>query len=277
MFVARGVGFAASAQSSGNKQLCVMRIRFSDETELSLHPDSLYNGVSRQRTNFYSQPLPLPPNLLTLTMEQANGTRQRGSGSRPDGTSTQSPKTTEKNLPPARRGKAIRKDIPLPFEHTSLSKFIYGLVFLTTLLSAFYGYRMVKHKNEVGGWWNLALGRRPPIVQDAYATAGKAGDSSSKQYGVEEKINELAEALGMPSNELASAIALAVRNYVPPASLSSVAAKETGTAVKVLIEGAAESESLAVPTSSPTATGVVGGVVEGLEKGFESFVGFEEP
>ncbi|KAJ3513084.1 hypothetical protein NMY22_g15150 [Coprinellus aureogranulatus] len=209
-------------------------------------------------------------------MEQVTGTRERGDARQRDGTSTQSPKTTQKNLPPPRRGKAIRRDISLPFEHTSLSKFIYGLVFLTTLLSAFYAYRMVQHKNEVGGWWNLALGRRPDMVQDAYATAGKANEKPT-EHGVEQKINELAEALGMPSNELASAIALAVRNYVPPASLSSVAAKETGTAVKVLVEGAAETESLNVPTSSPTATGIVGGVVEGIEKGFENFVGFEEP
>jgi len=46
--------------------------------------------------------------------------------------------------------------------------------------------------------------------------------------GVEDKINALAEALGMPPKELASAIAGAVKEYVPPASLSSVASKETG-------------------------------------------------
>jgi len=41
----------------------------------------------------------------------------------------------------------------------------------------------------------------------------------------------VAEALGMPPKELASAIASAVKEYVPPASLSSIslaAAKETG-------------------------------------------------
>jgi len=48
---------------------------------------------------------------------------------------------------------------------------------------------------------------------------------------VEDRINALAKALGMPPKELASAIAGAVKEYVPPAilsSMSSAAAKETG-------------------------------------------------
>jgi len=66
---------------------------------------------------------------------------------------------------------------------------------------------------------------------------------------VEEKINELAKALGMQSKDLASAIADAVREHVPPASLSSIASKETGSVVQHLVgkgeklqqEGVAES------------------------------------
>lgn len=49
---------------------------------------------------------------------------------------------------------------------------------------------------------------------------------------VEGKIKELAAALGMPSKDLASAIAAAVREHVPPASLSSIASKETGEAFR---------------------------------------------
>lgn len=211
-------------------------------------------------------------------MEHETGAKEGRNSFGETSSGNQSPNTTKKNLPPPRRGEPIRTDVSLPFENTSLHKFIYILVALTALLTAFYGYRTVQHKNEVGGWWNLALGRRPPVVQDTYAAAGQAREWKGTEHGVEERINELAEALGMPSNELASAIALAVRNYVPPASLSSVAAKETGSAVKILVEGAEATENLDVPTSSPTGTpGVVGGVVEGIEKGFENFVGFEEP
>jgi len=53
---------------------------------------------------------------------------------------------------------------------------------------------------------------------------------------VEDRINALATALGMPPKDLAKAIAGAVREYVPPASLSSIRARETGgPAVDVLL------------------------------------------
>ena len=73
----------------------------------------------------------------------------------------------------------------------------------------------------MGGWWNIALGKTPIIN----------GDES-----VEDRINGLARALGIPSKELASAIAGAVRQYVPPASLSSIAAKETGTVAESFLK-----------------------------------------
>ena len=63
--------------------------------------------------------------------------------------------------------------------------------------------------------------------------APEAGDAVRMQSGgkdatVDDRINDLAAALGMPSKDLASAIASAVHEYVPPASLSSVAAHQTG-------------------------------------------------
>lgn len=97
----------------------------------------------------------------------------------------------------------------------------------------------------MGGWWNLALGKRPPQLQDGGKNSQSSmlgrnwwGSGSTGANDVEDKINALAEALGMPPKELASAIAGAVKEYVPPASLSSVAAKETGRsseAIKVLL------------------------------------------
>ena len=66
----------------------------------------------------------------------------------------------------------------------------------------------------------MALGRRTPIIIN--------GDES-----VEDRINGLAPELGIPSKELASAIAGAVRQNVPPAS---IAAKETGTVMESLLK-----------------------------------------
>jgi len=63
---------------------------------------------------------------------------------------------------------------------------------------------------------------KPPIIN---------GDES-----LEDRINGLARVLGIPSKELASAVAGAIRQYVPPASLSSIAAKETGEVVEILLK-----------------------------------------
>jgi len=53
---------------------------------------------------------------------------------------------------------------------------------------------------------------------------------------VEAKISELASALGIPPATLATAIASAVSEHVPPATLSSIASKETGKVVQSLVQ-----------------------------------------
>ncbi|KAG6916842.1 hypothetical protein DXG01_005141 [Tephrocybe rancida] len=187
--------------------------------------------------------------------------------------------STADNLPPPRTRKPLKPVSP-PLANTRLSRLIYLLIFLTTLLGAYYSYRTIQYKTEVGGWWNLALGRRPPQMQMGGETSSqgkgrKSGATSrNDEQSVEERINALARALGMPSKDLASAIAVAVREYVPPASLSSVAAKETGPAVHAMLKGGEEGDLTAkAPEPGSQSTGVIGGVVGGIE----SFVGMEEP
>ena len=53
------------------------------------------------------------------------------------------------------------------------------------------------------------------------------GRPSYKTEESMERINALAKALGIPSKDLAVAIASGVRQYASPESLSSVAAKES--------------------------------------------------
>lgn len=101
----------------------------------------------------------------------------------------------------------------------------------------------------------------------------REGERSAREESVEDRINALASALGMPSNELASAVASAVRSYVPPASLSSVAAKETGEAVKVLLSEKNGGEGHISGFTAETIGGIAGGIVNGVE----GFVGMEEP
>lgn len=143
-------------------------------------------------------------------------------------------------------------------------------------------------KSEVGGWWNLAVGKRPPKIQTQDGGGwnkrqGKAQKGHHRSETVEDRINALAEALGMPSKDLASAIAGAVKEYVPPATLSSIAAHETGIAVEELINGVssgqqkdarqAKEQAEAAEDSTPGPGGVMGAMMDGIE----GFVGMDEP
>lgn len=91
---------------------------------------------------------------------------------------------------------------------------------------------------------------------------------------VEKRINDLAEALGIPSKDLAGAIAVAVREYVPPASLSSVAAEETGEVVQEMLKG---SDTLVNDKKPVAPTETPGGIVDGVVDGLNAVVGFDEP
>ncbi|KAF9253938.1 hypothetical protein L218DRAFT_968567 [Marasmius fiardii PR-910] len=76
----------------------------------------------------------------------------------------------------------------------------------------------------------------------------------------------------MPPRDLARAIAGAVREYVPPASLSSIRAKETaGPAVDVLL---GEKEA---PEGSEGQGNAGSGESVGTGGVMDSFVGFDEP
>ncbi|KAJ7244356.1 hypothetical protein C8J57DRAFT_1476901 [Mycena rebaudengoi] len=183
------------------------------------------------------------------------------------------------NLPPKREAPPMAP-VSKPLSSTKLHRLIYLLILLSTLLSAYYGFRVVQWKTEVGGWWNLALGKRPPQLKFDDAERAKLkrkrGTKSKGSETVEDRINALAEALGMESKDLASAIAVAVREHVPPASLSSVAAHQTGEAVDALLKGADEKGKTGKQSQNMASEGS-GGVVGGIVDGMESFVGMDEP
>ena len=139
------------------------------------------------------------------------------------------------DMPPPRDHKGMRSVSP-PLSNISFRKFNHYMVICTALLFAFYAWRLTVWKADAGGWWNLALGKKPPAFRDdniAASVAGASipatsGDNSRGDLTVEERINDLASALGMPSKDLASAIAGAVHDYVPPATMSSIASHQTG-------------------------------------------------
>jgi len=121
------------------------------------------------------------------------------------------------------------------------------------------------------------VGKRPPQLkyERAELPKGKEG-KKAKDTGetVEDRINALADALGMPSRDLASAIAGAVKQYVPPASLSSVAAHQTGEAVDTLLK---ETEKTDEQRKREKDAEGGGGIAEGIASGMGSFVGMDEP
>ncbi|KAF8901171.1 hypothetical protein CPB84DRAFT_1777942 [Gymnopilus junonius] len=154
-------------------------------------------------------------------------------------------------------------------------------------MGAYYSYRMVQYKMAVGGWWNLVLGRSPPAMymppqRETQPNTNWNGWRASKpvkgggEDGVEVHIQGLAKALGMPTNELASAIASAVRAYVPPASLSSVAAKETGEAVKVLLQEPSAGETRTAKNKKIIKAGSGGNVMDNIISGMDAVVGMDD-
>jgi len=175
------------------------------------------------------------------------------------------------HMPPDRPRKKALASVDAPLTNLSLNNLIYILSLGATLLIAFYAWRIVGYKREVGGWWNLALGKKAPAPSPAATPTGwfrspkdSANEGSAGDTEVEDRINALASALGMPPTHLASAIASAVREHVPPASLSSVAASEpTGAATKVLLND--ESEEVPEESVVGKAGGIIGSVV-GLDE-----------
>ncbi|EED84211.1 predicted protein [Postia placenta Mad-698-R] len=186
------------------------------------------------------------------------------------------------DLPPPRERKRVTRSVSPPLSHVPLSRFNYIIALLAAALVAFYAWRVAQWKAEVGGWWNLALGRRPPAIQNQNhmngangAWAAQSDDNKRKESepDVEQRIEELARALGVSSTDLAGAIAGVVREFVPPASLSSVAAHETGNAVKYLVDPSSVSSSAAEEAPGATASSGVGAMLHAVE----AAVGMDEP
>jgi len=186
---------------------------------------------------------------------------------------------SKSDLPPPRDRKMLRPVSP-PLSNTPLHRFNYYIALAAVIFFAIYAWRITQWKAEAGSWWNLVLGKKPPAFRNVQSGAegynppagGSAGVKSSGA-SVEDRINELASALGMPSKDLASAIADAVREYVPPASISSIAASQTGEAVQWLVDPTHASDAEA--ESAVTATATRG--LKAVASAFEAAVGLDEP
>jgi len=139
---------------------------------------------------------------------------------------------TQSNLPPSRPRKEILKPVDPPGHRASLRSFIYALVTAALLFAGWYTYITavgLKHWKDEVGWWRMTVGRS--WRQDDRLSCGQWRGHEMKGE-LEEHFSQLASALGIPATDVASA----VKPFVPPATLSSLAPQATGEVMKVLFE-----------------------------------------
>jgi len=103
----------------------------------------------------------------------------------------------------------------------------------------------MQHTNQVGGWWNLTLGKMLQNhdsnwlsklgVKQLWAEKSSSGSPGPRsEIDVEDMINALAETLGLPPKILASAIAGGVREYMSLSSMPSAATTMSGRSSETL-------------------------------------------
>jgi len=217
-----------TSPDSNSPFLTLYKWTSGDETKHLRHPDSVYfsNLTRRKKSTTRSCSQGNVKSTLSAAEEDAN----TATGKPPHDTKMRN----SKDLPPSRKSTAIKPVSP-PLSKISLHKFIYALTFILLLFGAFYSYRMVQYKTQIGGWWNLLMGKSP-VYNQGHGPGGEHYKSCSpSESTVEDRINAIAEALGMPSSDLAQVIAAAVvQHRATSATLSSVTAKKTGEAINVL-------------------------------------------
>ncbi|KAG9078883.1 hypothetical protein FS749_009060 [Ceratobasidium sp. UAMH 11750] len=137
---------------------------------------------------------------------------------------TRQRKTGGEHLPPKREGKAVR-DVHPPLHNVNLSTIIYALAGLGLLWAALSAYRVAQLKADAGGWYNLALGKRPDTGAPMKGNLGSHGTHDTSVKGIEDRIRALADELGIHPREFASAI----RPLMPSASATSISAAASAT------------------------------------------------
>jgi hypothetical protein len=173
---------------------------------------------------------------------------------------TPSPDRISANLPAKRTTQSLQS-VSAPLYNTRLSNLIYLLVSLSVVLTFYFGFRAAEWKVPE---WRLALGMSPSRQLDD-RTGGGGGTS---QFGignsVEDQIEALARVLGIPTVDLAIAVAEVVKEHATPESLSALKEKETGIVAEALAgDGDKNSEK-------------AGWFVAGVKTGLENLVGIDD-
>jgi hypothetical protein len=162
--------------------------------------------------------------------------RQSASPERPSVSTASESHNTKKEYPPpmTKEERGIRTVVQKPLEQVRFSTFIYILICVLLIFVGWYIYRSAIVTLDTFKV-TIASGSANPIWK---FIVGECKDGSPRygpkswcpRSGIERRVEELAEAFGVPPLEFARAIASAVRKVVPPSSLSSLTseAKKTG-------------------------------------------------
>jgi len=189
-------------------------------------------------------------------------TRQRKSAQQLDTLGETGSNHSASDLPPPRERKGLRP-VSKPLSNTRLTNLIYILAITSLLFGGFYAWRITQWKAEAGGWWNLALGKKPPQYQAAQTGRQPIQSGSSKQGSpLEDKVVDLADAFGIKPTDLASALKSIFDQQVAPATMASISSSavksgQTGEAVQIIIGGF---------EGDAQATGVLGSVTDTFGK-----------
>ncbi|KAL5512389.1 hypothetical protein ACEPAG_3381 [Sanghuangporus baumii] len=188
------------------------------------------------------------------------------------------------DLPPKRQGRAIRHDVSKPLQNVSLARVVHLLTMFAVFFAAFYAYRFYQWKSDVGGWWNLATGKRPPqmnVQTDANTGYAPRANSGMKQdAALESHIHGIASILGMQPTDLASALHDVVHQHVAPKTISSLSSSISKTASVSGSSAPAASVIFGRSGPVPDAASSTGGVTDKagtVAKAVEAIVGFDEP
>lgn len=159
------------------------------------------------------------------------------------------------------------------------------IVAFGTLLIFFYTYRITQLKAEVGGWWNLLLGQRPPQTQTMGSydrSQDRGSNKAGKELGLEDHISSIASILDMQPTDLASAVSAVVSQHIAPKSASSLSASVSSSASAAgtsapaadsLFNDANPGSEGASASDDEGALGTAGRVAQAVE----AIIGFDEP
>ncbi|KAI6140105.1 hypothetical protein BKA82DRAFT_1005173 [Pisolithus tinctorius] len=145
--------------------------------------------------------------------------KSRGSRSSPDVSPSESHITTTPSSFPDVPGAAKKDLAPVspPGSKVPFHRFVHVAVLGATLLLALYTYSMASLLHQDAAWWRLLLSLPAKVGSNIWDSGNRVQVVEGET--LEGRMNALADVLNVPARDVASA----VKPFVPPASLASMA------------------------------------------------------